>query len=181
MVLHLNLAATALPRTGCGAGFVPCIERILGATVYTLTRPFLGAYFSGLYSQAEDKWRHLPQRFVDLVQDYYPEVDLSSVRYATGVKLRPGYTGLTYDRDVFFAGEMDFANRSHLKRMLHELTHVEQYASGVGGFLVSYVGQATIQLLRLGRLDVHDAIAMERSADEKARVLMDEVFSALNS
>lgn len=132
-------------------------------------------YENSLRGQARNSWRSLPPIFVESMQGAY-SVDLSSVRYAVGIRTADG-TAQTFGRWIYFPREIDLRNHSDLHWMLHELEHVVQYSGakyGYAGSLCEYTAKS------VGSGFQHDRIDWERAADAKANWTVDYAYLVMN-
>jgi hypothetical protein len=132
-------------------------------------------YENSLRGQAGNSWRSLPPVFVQAMQGAY-SVDLSSVRYAVGIRTANG-AAQTFGRWIYFPRAIDLRNYSDLHWMLHELEHVVQYSGasyGYAGSLCEYMAKS------VGSGFQHDNIDWERAADAKADWTVDYAYQVMN-
>ena len=133
-------------------------------------------YIRSLEAQAQGKKQSLPSELVSAISGQYNNIDLSQVRYATGINTGHGQA-ITIGNNIYFPSSVDLNKRSQLNWMLHELEHVSQYEAhgGITPFLVKYVVQGGIQIFGRGHFNIHDNIGLERDAENKADRIDSEV------
>ena len=123
LLRHAALAATAVAAVGCYA------QREMG---------FQG-YKAYLASQ-EGKANPLPQAFIDRAQASYGS-SLGSVHFYTGIDTINGKV-VTIGRKIYYPNNLDLTLPLHIKSLLHELKHVDQYSAMGDLFFQKYADQA---------------------------------------
>ena len=154
-----------------------CVMQILAAP---LAAP-VQVYLDGLYKQSEGKLRVFSKEFIALAQPYF-DVDLRGITYAddidTGMDMNVSYC----DRIFFIGHGNPWTDKKELRLMLHELEHTIQcQRRGKSVYLAEYVLKAGMDVIKTGRLDVHDVIDYEVAADAKANQLTDKLWNKIMS
>jgi uncharacterized membrane protein len=136
--------------------------------------PIIGTYKRSLLEQAEGRWQRLPDWFIDLFADEYPEISLRQVRYATRINTVHGQA-ITFAYQIFFPKDIDLNTRSGKHLMLHELEHTAQYQrkGGEQAFISEYLLHGAGRIIQKRSFDVHDDINTEADAISKS----DDVIS----
>ena len=157
------------------------LEPILDTLDKTAIPPGMQEYIRSLEAQAQGKKQSLPSELVSAISGQY-NIDLSQVRYATGINTGHGQA-ITIGNNIYFPSSVDLSKFSQLNWMLHELEHVSQYEAhgGITPFLVKYVVQGGIQIFSRGHFNIHDNIGLERDAENKADRIDSEVATRMRS
>lgn len=133
-------------------------------------------YEKTLQAEAKDKWKALPQLFIDVAQGAY-SVNLSGIKYAEDINTLDG-SAQTFGNRIYFPRKIDFRKYNDLHWMLHELEHTVQYSRapyGKAGKLCEYSAKF------MGAGFDHDRIDMEQAADRKADRAIEYVFWVMNN
>ncbi|RVH15324.1 hypothetical protein [Sinorhizobium meliloti] len=156
-----------------------CAEDQLKRIPYQSISLIIERYKSHLFNQGEGRWKSLPQWLVVAAQPHYPEINLSSVRYAENVNTLHG-RHIAWHYSIFYTRDINTDSSNDLHLMLHELEHVVQYErrGGEQPFLSEYVLKAPGKVLETGSFDVHDYIDIERAAEEKANNILGMVMQS---
>jgi len=154
-----------------------CANEILSAP---LALP-VQAYLESLYRQAEGRTYPFSQEFIALAQPYY-SVDLRGVTWANDINTGHGMTVAVCDR-IFFAGHGDlWKDKNELHHVLHELEHTVQcQRRGIRTYLAEYVLKASLDIVKTGRLNVHDVHDYEVAANAKASQLSSVLWEKISN
>lgn len=154
-----------------------CVKEVLSAPIATLVQ----AYLEGLYRQAEGKTFSFSEEFIEMVQPYYPEIDLDGVAYASDINTGHGMT-LAYCDRIFYAGNGNvWRSKAYLHHALHEIEHLVQCQKrGRRVFLTEYILKGLVDFSH-GRWNVHDAHDFERAAEAKADLLTDKLWKKIKN
>lgn len=141
-----------------------CANEILSAP---LAAP-VQAYIDSLYNQSEGKIFTFSPEFITLAQPYY-NIDLKGITWANDINTGHGMTVAYCDR-IFFAGHGNlWKDPNELHHVLHELEHTVQcQGRGQRTYLAEYVLKAGLDVVKTGRLNVHDVHDYEVAAEAKA-------------
>lgn len=164
-----------------------CWERPLNCPQHVLAAPVAGlaaTYMADLEYQAQGRLSPFSNEFVNLAQSYYPEINLRAVLYADGINTYHGQN-VGYCNRIYFTpasrGNL-WQDKSQLRLVLHELEHVVQCnRRGADVFLAEYVVKAAADVVKHGRVDVHDVHDFEVAADAKADQLTDMLWNKIQS
>ena len=145
-----------------------------------LVPPVVREYFTYLDRQA--RYKSIPSKLRRVIETKYPKVLLSRVRYAENINTIHG-SAITVGNNIYFPTSININNRSDLHWLLHELEHVSQYNAhgGVEPFLVKYLINGAIEIGRNGSFSIHDAINLERDAENKANATIRYAWNGLNA
>jgi uncharacterized membrane protein len=143
-----------------------------------LVPPIIREYFTYLDTQA--RYKQIPSDIRRILTKKYPGVSINSIRYAENVDTVHGQA-ITVGYKIYFPSSVDFSNDNDLHWLLHEIEHVSQYQAhgGVEPFLIKYLVNGAIEIGRNGSIDIHDAINLERDAENKANSILDSVILSL--
>lgn len=161
----------------CFSNLSQCANEIISAP---LALP-VQAYIDRLYRQSEGKSFGFSEKFIALAQPYY-DYDLSVITYADDIDTGSEMTVAYCDR-VFFAGHGDlWKNKNELHHVLHELEHIGQCQKrGMRTYLAEYVLKSGVDIVKTGRLNVHDINDYEVAAEAKANTLTDILWNRIIS
>ena len=154
-----------------------CANEILSAP---LALP-VQAYIETLYRQSEGRTYPFSPEFIALAQPYY-SVDLRGITWANDIDTGSGMSVSYCDR-IFFVGHGDlWQSKDELNHVLHELEHTVQcQGRGKRTYLAEYVLKASLAVVRTGRLNVHDVLDYEVSANAKADQLTPILWEKITS
>lgn len=154
-----------------------CVKEIISAPLALAVQ----AYIDGLYRQSEGRSYPLSKEFIALAQPYY-SVDLKSITWAFNIDTGSGMSVSYCDR-IFFAGTYSpWESSSNLHHVLHELEHTVQcQARGKRTYLAEYVLKVGMDVLKTGRLDVHDIHDYEVAADAKANQATSPIWAQIEN
>ena len=155
------------------------------------------SYFTVVDASAS--MRRLPYEVRQRLAPYYGLQLLEQVRYGESEFLKMGGAAMTDCHSIYFpsgSGMIDIVEKGHLfdrtyrddlKWLLHELTHCEQCdeKGGQDAYAVTWfkeVAASTIAQLFLDPKQVnarmlHDAMSMEKAAEEKAQRVLKQIIS----
>ncbi len=146
-----------------------CPDNVIKGAPASLVWPMISSYKQSLLTQAQNRWRSLPEDFVQEFSKEYPGIDLSSVRFATGINTIHGQA-ITFGTLIFFPGQISLVAKSDRELMLHELEHTAQYQrkGGERQFLTEYLLHGAGRAIDCRCVNIHDSIGTERDAISKA-------------
>ena len=175
--LARELGKTPEAIASCLSDVGKCAHEIMSAP---LALP-VQAYLDNLYRQAEGRTYPFSEEFIALAQPYY-SVDLRGVTWANDINTGHGMTVAVCDR-IFFSGHGNIWNdKDELHLVLHELEHTVQcQRRGIRTYLAEYVLKASMDIVRTGRINVHDIHDYEVSADAKADQLTPVLWQMIAS
>jgi len=141
-----------------------------------LTPPIVREYFTYLENQGNGRWKALPDRLQYILTPKYDKVILSEVRYAENIDTIHGQA-ITVGNNIYFPQSINLNNPTDIPWLLHELEHVSQYNAhgGKEAFVVKYLVNGALQIGRNGSINIHDAINLERDAENKAIRIQEQV------
>jgi hypothetical protein len=159
-----------------------CLGNIQKCAMEILSAPLAAPvqiYIDGLYKQSAGKTQSFSPEFVSLVQPYY-STDISGITYANDINTGHGMNVAYCDR-IFFTGHGSvWVDKNELRLTLHELEHTVQCQKrGKTTFLAEYVLKASADIIKTGRLNVHDIHDFEQAADTKANQLTDILWQKI--
>jgi hypothetical protein len=164
----------------CAHSIDRCAQQVLSAPLGALAR----GYIADLEYQAQGRLYPFTDEFINLVQAYYPEINLRNVRFADDINTGHGMTLATCNR-IYFAPGMRgsvWRDRSQLRLVLHELEHVVQcQRRGETVYLAEYLVKAGADVVKNRSVDVHDVHDFEVAADAKADRLTDILWDKIQS
>src|SRR5262249_20439060 len=142
-----------------------CPQQILSSIPAQAVWPIIGSYKASLNAQAVGRWQSLPENFIRVAQQYYPQINLRAVRIATNINTLHGQA-ITFFYDIYIPGGLDWTTRSTVSLILHELEHTVQYANrgGEQPFLSEYIAKAIGQIIQNKSVNIHDDIDIENAA-----------------
>jgi len=143
-----------------------------------LVPPGVAEYFDYLEKQGRGRFKGIPSRLKTILRKHYHNFRLDDVWYAENIDTLHGQ-GITVDRHIFFTDPIDlYNNPNDMHWLLHELEHVSQYRAhgGKTPFLVKYLVNGGLEMFKNGSVDIHDAIQLERDAENKANRIIDSVW-----
>jgi hypothetical protein len=146
-----------------------------------LVPPVVREYFTYLESQGSNRWKRLPKRLQSILAPEYIKAFLSKVRYAENINTVHGQA-ITVENNIYFPTSINLNNYSDMSWLLHELEHVSQYQvhGGKTSFVIKYLANGVLEIGRNGSIDIHDAINLERDADNKSNRILDKVWRKWN-
>ncbi|TIV74924.1 MAG: DUF4157 domain-containing protein, partial [Mesorhizobium sp.] len=97
-------------------------KKLIAETVWGIIQ----SYKLALYRQVGGGWHTLPKGFRDKASSYYPELNLSGIRYAEGINTGHGQA-ITFGNDIFIPYRLDFSKKRDVQLILHEMQHSVQY------------------------------------------------------
>ena len=151
-----------------GAGCVP--QREIGFRAYK-------AYLA----RQEGEAQRVPAALIGRVQDSYA-TDLADVRFFTDVDTISGKV-VTIGDKIYYPSRLLLDQPQHIKSLLHELRHVDQYAAEGEWFFEKYATQVifagigdSTNRTTFGVLHMHD----DERLEEEARATADRVFDGMH-
>ena len=152
----------------CISDIKSCPEAILSRVGYEILRPIADQYVAFLQSQVRT-WYRLDDETISEIQRFYPDINLSTVRFATQINTIHG-APITVGSEIFFPDDIDVTDTDDAHTLYHEIQHTVQYArrGGVDPFLTEYVLKAADQILSQRSFNIHDDIDLEREAINKS-------------
>jgi hypothetical protein len=131
-------------------------------------------YGATLASQADGRWKALPDHLVAAIQSGYSN-QLSQVRYAEGIRTSNG-DAQTFGDSIYFPRSINLMDADDMHWLLHELQHTDQFRGNTqAAKLCDYV----LQAVSVG-FD-HDKIRWEREADSKADRMLNPAMEAIEN
>jgi hypothetical protein len=131
-------------------------------------------YEQGLQQQV-NQWKELSNEFILASQHFY-SVDLTTIKIAENISTSNG-AAQTFGNKIYFPRAINLTDWNDIWLMLHELEHTVQYSRseyGQAGKICEYEAKS------IGSGFEHDAIDMEKAADNKANFAVNEVYQAIN-
>jgi hypothetical protein len=140
--------------------------------VGSLAQPIVTAYKVSLEGQVQ-AWYSLDPNMINSIAPFYPEINLNSVRFATGINTKHG-AAITFAYKIYFPRALNFNDANDLFWIFHEIEHSVQYKrrGGEPAFLAEYVAKAAGRIISTGSFNVHDIIDLEQAADAKAQQVL---------
>ncbi len=141
----------------------------------------IASYLQFLENQATENLKAIPDRLRGWLQPRY-NVDLGSIHYAENIRTIHGQA-VTAERHIYFPTSIDLNDCDHVKWLIHELQHCEQYRvmGGHANFIAKYVAQVAAELpalvQRLAQTgafsseEAHDRLGLETEAMQKAAAI----------
>lgn len=159
-----------------------CPSEIASNLAYSTVAPIVDQYIQFLERQGDGRWLGIPPGIINAISSQYPEINLSNVRYATGINTAHGQA-ITIGNSIFFPGELNLNNAYDQILLFHELEHVVQYQrrGGIRQFLAEYIFKVPCKIIQMRSFNVHDFIDIEQAAIAKSNIVYDFVtrtFSA---
>lgn len=114
---------------------------VLGRTIYSETKR------AAAIVNVRRRRSELPAKAVEVLQPWFPELDLGSVRLRTRCRLPAnrfdttgGTYAMTFGTTIYWRDEFDADDPKELVRLAHELVHVDQVRrlGGESGFACAY-------------------------------------------
>ena len=151
---------------------VGCTKEQIEDAQYQGLKPIINAYFADLANQARTKtlWQ-FDDNFINQVQSYYPEIDLRSIRFVTGIATRHGQNMTIGNMIYIVQDNIDTNDPDDRHLLFHEFQHSVQYKrfnNNVDDFLKRYFVQSFQTILSRRRFNVHDSVPLEQEAIAKS-------------
>lgn len=159
----------------CFSDVRKCVNEIMSAP---LALP-IQIYVDGLYRQSVGKSYAFSPEFIELAQPHY-SVDLRGITWANDIDTGHGMTVAMCDR-IFFSGHGNpWSEKAELHHVLHELEHTVQcQGRGQRTYLAEYILKAGLDVVKTGRLNVHDVHDFEVAAERKANSISDGLWKRI--
>lgn len=161
----------------CIADVQKCANEIISAPLALPVK----AYIEYLYQQSQGRTYSFSPEFVSLVQQHF-DVNVAQLTFANDIDTLHGQSVSYCDR-IFFTGHGNlWKDKDELRHVLHEIEHTIQcQRRGKSAYLAEYVLKATAEVIKNGRLNVHDLHDYEVAAENKANQLTDLLWKRINS
>ena len=158
----------------CFGNLEKCKNKAAARLIYLLCWRIIKEYKAHLFREANGKWENIPSNFVKAVSKHYPEIDVGSVQYATGVNTIHGDTITWEDRIFTPKKSIDLSITEDASLMLHELKHTVQYKKRGGdqAFLGEYILKAAGKIIEKRSINIHDDIDIEWAAMNEEKTLV---------
>jgi hypothetical protein len=162
-------------------GIATMIKMILVTlSVATLSSGCMATTYGGYLSykkylaSQETHEESLPQATIDRLQPHF-ETNLSNVRIFSKVDTVSGKV-VTIGRNIYFPSQFQLDQESYLRRLLHELKHVDQQEAEGDLFLSKYLGQGiAANISNNGVFDMHADWTFEKDARAAETIVFDKL------
>jgi hypothetical protein len=153
----------------CLGDLSKCPSIAVAGYAYSAIAPVAEQYIQYLEGQGDGKWKTIPEDIIGRIQQYYPEIDLHSIRYAEQINTIHGFD-ITIGNDIFFVQPQNFNTFYGYGKLAHELQHSVQYQKkgGVDAFLAEYIAKSGGAIVANRSFNVHDDIDLEQEAIAKS-------------
>jgi hypothetical protein len=123
----------------------------------------------------------LEPKLIEVLKEYAQLIDLDRVRLISNADLppdwfAPDYTGITFGYNIYFKHQFDSSNESHIRFIVHEIYHVDQYRryGSTNNFACEY-GKGFVD----GGFS-YDSNPLEEDANEFEDRYWEEVYEKVN-
>ncbi len=149
-----------------------CPQQMIGQ----LLQPIVQSYISYMERQVHT-WYSLRPGRINVLQRFYPEIDLRKIRMAFGIDTIHGQN-VTIGNEIFFVSQLNLDDENDGALLFHELEHSVQYArrGSVGAFMAEYLPKAAEKVIEKRSFKIHDFIDLENAANAKADLVTPQVF-----